>query len=182
MNGWVLLLRGINVGGRNLLPMAKLRALLGELGVREIASSVQSGNVVFDGIIAADSFEEIVETEIAARFGFRPRALVLSAESFREIAAAYPFEAAQDAPKTGHIWFCSAPPRGDAEKMEALAAPSERFAFGPNNAFFLHAPEGIGRSVLAARAEKILGVPATARNLNTVDRLLALLDAMEAAH
>jgi uncharacterized protein (DUF1697 family) len=175
MNAWVLLLRGVNVGGHGKLPMADLRRLLTRLGLRNVTPYIQSGNVVFTGVIDARHFGEIVETEIEAEHGFRPRALVLSAETFAAILRACPWPQALNDPTSAHIWFLAERPTAPALKeMAALAAPSERFHLD-DWAFYLHAPDGIGRSKLATKAEQLLGVPATARNLNTVTKLAELL-------
>lgn len=176
MTRWVMLLRGINVGGTGTLRMADLRALLEKLGGQHVDTYIQSGNVVFSGLVDADAFGEIVAAEIELAHGFRPRVLVVAEEDFREICRNYPFRDAFEAPKTGHVWFLSGPATPDAAALSALAADSERFEIA-ERAFYLHAPDGIGRSKLAERAERLLGVPATARNLNTCQKLVAMLDA-----
>ena len=174
MNGWVLLLRGINVGGRNKLPMADLRALLKGFGVAQIRTVVNSGNVVFAGVIDARAFGEIVEDEIRARHGFRPQSLVLSRERFLEIVERYPWPEARKDPAKGHIWFFDQPVTAPIGPFRELASPTERVALG-DGALYLYAPDGIARSKLAEKAERLLGVPATARNLNTVAKLATLL-------
>ena len=176
MTRWVMLLRGINVGGTGKLKMADLRALLQKLGAREVQTHVQSGNVVFSGLVDAAAFEEIVAGEIERAHGFRPRVLVIAEEDFREIVAGYPYPEAFEAPKTRHVWFLAGPGMPDLDAMTDLATASERFEI-TGRALYLHAPDGIARSKLAERAERLIGVPATARNLNTCQRLLELLDA-----
>ena len=179
MNAWVLLLRGINVGGTGKLPMADLKAILATLGVRNVATYIQSGNAVFTGLIDASGFEEIVAQEIMVHHGFRPQALVLARETFDAVLAGYPWREAFDDPTSGHIWFLSAAAtEPDLDKLAKLAAPSERFDLTAR-AFYLHAPDGIGRSQLAGSVEKLLGVPTTARNLNTAVKLAAMLRVLE---
>ena len=174
MNAWVLLLRGVNVGGNSRLPMESLRTILKTLGVSQAATYIQSGSAVFTGVIDAPAFAGHVAEMILAEHGFRPRALVLNREDFDQAAAGYPWPEDWRAPKDGHIWFLTAPPAPAAEAMTKIASGSERFAFGPQ-AFYLHAPAGIGHSRLAARAEALLGGPATARNLATVAALSQML-------
>lgn len=181
MNAWVLLLRGINVGGHGKLAMADLRALLATLGVKNVSTYIQSGNAVFTGIIDARGFAGLLEDEIETHHGLRPRALVLSRDRFEEIAAAYPWPEAKADPTSGHIWFLADPPDApDLETLETLANPTERFSLTPH-AFYLHAPNGIGRSKLAEKAERLLGVPVTARNLGSVAKLSGLLTALPSA-
>lgn len=181
MNAWALLLRGVNVGGRGKLPMADLRALLATLGVRNISTLIQSGNAVFTGVIDARSFGMILEDEIEAAHGFRPRALVYSRETFGEIRAGFPWPEVAREPAAGHVWFLAAPPaEPDLDGLAALAAKGERWHLA-DEAFYLHAPGGIGTSRLAERAERLLGVAATARNLNTVTRIADMLDSLAEA-
>lgn len=168
MSLWVLLLRGVNVGGRGKLPMADLRAQMEALGAQAPQTYIQSGNAVFSGEIAPERFAGALTEAIGAAHGHRPRALVLPAREMAETLATFPFPEALDDPKSGHVWFCAAPPAAaDLAALAALAGPDERFALDGRR-LCLHAPAGIGRSALAAGAEKALGVPATARNLRTI--------------
>ena len=171
-----MLLRGINVGGAGKLKMADLRALLERLGGARVQTYIQSGNVVFLGPEYAGAFEAQVADAIERAHGFRPRVLMIAEPDFRAIVAGYPYPEAFDLPKTGHVWFLSGPATPDGAAMTGLAADSERFEI-TDRALYLHAPDGIGRSKLAERAERLLGVAATARNLNTCRKLIAMLDA-----
>ncbi|MBF9035224.1 DUF1697 domain-containing protein [Rhodobacterales bacterium HKCCE2091] len=174
MTARVLLLRGINVGGRNSLPMSDLRTVLEDLGARDVATYIQSGNAVFRGDVSSDA----VTVGIEARAGFRPQALVLTAAAFRAVADAnpYPDAAAADG-KAVHVFFCDGAPRDPDGATRALATETEDVTVTGNAAYLL-APEGIGRSKLAARLERLLGVPATARNWKTVTALAGMLDAL----
>ncbi len=91
-----------------------------------------------------------------------------------KIAAQNPFEAPDG--KLLHIWFSAGAFTFDQEKADSLQAESEALLVGAR-AIFLHAPKGIGRSKLAAKVEQLAGVPCTARNMNTVRKLLETLDA-----
>jgi len=166
-------LRGINVGGANRLPMAELRDELEGLGMASVRTYIQSGNVVFDAPDAdtAEALAGRIGVTIEARHGFRPRVLVLSAMRFREAMEANPFTEGEAEPQTLHLFFLAGPPDEiDLPAFRAAASPTERFLLG-DRVFYLHAPDGIGRSKLAARAEALLGVPATARNWRTVTRV-----------
>lgn len=168
----VLLLRGINVGGRNALPMAELRALLEGLGAEDVATYIQSGNAVFRGEVTA----EAVSDKIEAAKGFRPQALVMSRDRLAKVMAANPFpeEGAAEG-KSVRVWFVEGKPQPLNEETRGLAATSERIEV-TDKAAYLHAPEGIGRSKLAAKLEKALGVPATARNWRTVEAIAKLVE------
>jgi uncharacterized protein (DUF1697 family) len=171
---WIGLFRGINVGGRNLLPMKELVALLAEEGFDEVRTYIQSGNVVFRSAGSAPALGERILGAVAGRFGFRPHLLLLSATDLARAASANPYPEACARPQHLHRWFLvQAPGAAAARSLEAVRAPSERFTVR-DRVLYLHAPEGIGRSKLAARAEALLGVAGTARNWRTVTQLLEL--------
>lgn len=176
MSTWIALLRGINVGGANRLPMAELRAQLSGLGFEDVETYIASGNVVFgvDGDLDADLAETLagrIATTIETHHGFRPRVLVLPAARLREAMQANPFPEAEAEPKTLHLYFLATQPTDvDPAAFESVAAPSEHWELG-DHVLYLHTPDGLGRSKLAARLESLLGVPATARNWRTVTRV-----------
>lgn len=179
MSTWVALLRGINVGGANRLPMAELRDELSGLGLEDVTTYIASGNVVF----GADDDPDVDRTAvladrigatIEAHHGFRPRVLVLSAGRLRESMEANPFPEAEAEPKTLHLYFLAEQPAGiDASAFDSAAGPTERWELG-DRVLYLHTPDGFGRSKLAARVESLLDVPATARNWRTVTRVWEL--------
>lgn len=173
----IALFRGINVGGRNILPMKELTSLLEGLGLEGIRTYIQSGNVVFRGG-GADRRElaDRIGKAIAAGHGFEPALLLLSKEEVASAMAGNPFPEAEDDPKTLHFFFLeSKPRRPDRESLQMLAANGERYELR-DKVFYLHAPKGIGRSRLAASAEKKLGVACTARNWRTVSKVMALAE------
>jgi len=175
MTTCILLLRGINVGGKHLLRMSELVRDLEALDLENIRTYIQSGNAVFQ---ASRTISPTLGTDIAARIerchGFRPQVLLISAEQLEGAIASNPFREAEVEPKTLHLMFlASAPTAPDIESLNQVKSPSERFHLA-DRVFYLHAPDGIGRSRLAARAEKLLGVPATGRNWRTVLKLRAL--------
>ena len=171
---WIGLFRAINVGGRNLLPMKELVALLAEEGFDEVRTYIQSGNVVFRGAGTARAIGARIVAAVARRFGFRPQLLLMSGADLTRAAAANPYPEACAKPQYLHLWFLGKAPTAAATRsLEALRAPGERFMVR-GRVLYLEAPRGIGRSRLAARAEHLLGVPATARNWRTVTQLLAL--------
>ena len=177
MNTHIALLRGINVGGRNKLPMADLRDLLAEMGLNNVKTYIQSGNVVFQSerTDVAALAQEIGEA-IEQRHGFAPRVLLLDAEAVRSAMAANPFPEAEAEPKTLHLYFLAEQPENpEVEMLDQLKTESERFQLG-DQVFYLHAPDGIGRSKLAERAERTLGVAATARNWRTVSKVMELVE------
>lgn len=178
MHTWIALFRGINVGGRNPLPMKALAALLEELGSRGVRTYIQSGNVVFASKRGgAAPLSKAIAKGIRARFGFEPGVLLMGSNELEDAIAGNPFPEAETDPKALHLGFlAAAPPSPDLEKLEALRSESERFQLA-GKVFYLHAPDGVGRSRLAASAEKLLGVPMTDRNWRTVCKLREMVQA-----
>jgi len=175
MNTIIALLRGINVGGHNKLPMKALKALLEELSLANVQTYIQSGNVVFQSERAdlPALAQEIGET-INAHHGFEPQIMLLSLAELATAVSHNPFPATDEQHKTLHFYFLSAaPPDPDLSSLEAIKSDTEQFEL-IDAVFYLHAPDGIGRSKLAAKVEKAVGVAATARNWRTVSTLLEM--------
>ncbi len=175
-NVWIGLFRGINVGGNNKLPMKELtKAMLAD-GFTDVKTYIASGNVVFksdasDFATPEEDLGYMIEMFVEQKFGFRPRVMVLSLEYLEKILAANPFKDHEHKGKAQHIFLpFSSTVRADLSLLESLKAPGEAFHLG-DHAFYLYAPEGIGRSKLAEKVDRALKTPTTARNLNTVETL-----------
>ena len=169
MKTYIAFFRAINVGGRNSLPMKELVAVLEELGSRNVKTYIQSGNAVFESKEKdASRLSKKIGVEIKQRRGFEPHVLLLELEDIEKAIKKNPFPEAETDPKALHVGFLTSPPENpNLKRLESLKSDSERFRL-IDKAFYLHAPEGVGRSKLAANAEKLLGVPMTDRNLRTV--------------
>ena len=181
MQSYVVFFRGINVGGKNILKMPVLRKSLEDVGLSQVRSYIQSGNIVFESETESLSLlTKLIDSAIANVVDFRPDFIVLQAKQFQAVIDSNPFPHAVQEPKTLHVWLLSDKPNNpDLTKIEFLRSESERFElFGCS--FYLHAPEGIGRSRLAAGVEKALGVKATARNWRTVEKVQELLQRVSA--
>jgi uncharacterized protein (DUF1697 family) len=175
MNNYVALFRGINVGGKHIVPMQDLRDILSVLGCENIETYIQSGNVVLSSAAGAEDLSASITAAINERFDFEPYVLVLSADRFCQIAAANPYAEDGLEPKFLHVSFLTTNPvDSDLEALDKLKADSERFTLD-DGAFYLCAPDGIGRSRLASRVEQHLGVTATSRNWRTVCKLVDIL-------
>ena len=176
MKTYIVLLRGINVGGKNKLAMEDLVATLENAGARDVATYIQSGNAVFrsednDASLLSDRVRAAIEES----HGFEPQVLVLGSEELERAVRSNPFPEAESDPKTLHLYFLGASPeRPDLDGLEGIKGDRERFVLG-EDVFYLHAPDGIGRSKLAANAERLLGVPATARNWRTVRKVMDMV-------
>ena len=180
------------MGGRNLLPMADLRSDLQSLGCRNVKTYIQSGNVVFTASQhCAQQVVRQLPDLIQARRGFCPSLFLFRATQLEATVRDNPFPQAQLAPQSLHVFFFQPPAAHDAaahdaaahdaaahdaaERLTALKKSSEHFVIA-GCTLYLHAPEGIGRSKLAAGVEQALGVPVTARNWTTVLRLRQMVN------
>lgn len=144
--------------------------MLEDIGAQNVKTYIQSGNAVFQTEVAD---ERLLASEIRAATGGR-HVLVLTLEEFEDAVKSNPFPEAEPEPKTLHLLFLdSSPESPDLGSLENIKGEREVFSLN-DRVFYLHAPDGIGRSKLAANAEKLLGVPATARNWRTVSKVLAL--------
>ena len=175
MNTYIALLRGINVGGNNKLPMKELVTLLAGLGLHNVATYIQSGNVVFQSErtdTVALSGE--ITAAIGKSHGFAPQIFILSKSELQTAIAANPFPEGAGEPKSLHLFFLDALPQNpDWSKLAALKAANERFAL-IDKVFYLYAPDGIGRSKLAEKFGQGWKIGITARNWRTVTTLLEM--------
>lgn len=176
----IALLRGINVGGKNPLPMKQLASLLEDLGCQDVRTYIQSGNVVFRTKAKSTSrLSGMISSAIEKHHGFKPHVLLLEASDIGRAISGNPFPTAESEPKTVHVGFlASAPEKPDLEKLDNLSKKTERFAL-KGTLFYLHAPDGIGRSKLAASAEKLIGVSMTARNWRTVCKINDMIQELD---
>jgi len=176
MTTYAALLRAVNVGGNNLIKMADLRDLLAGLGLEGVKTLLQSGNVVFEASSEdrAQLAAEISDA-IHQRHGYRPEVILRTAEELRRALDQVPFAAVAD-PRLVHINFLAAPADAEgARQVGAWEGPETLMVNGSE--VYIHYPEGAGRSKLnSLPMEKLLGTRGTARNLNTVRKLLEMME------
>ncbi|HPR63381.1 MAG TPA: DUF1697 domain-containing protein [Thermoanaerobaculia bacterium] len=177
MNVWIALFRGINVGGRNLLRMQDLREHMKQCGARNVRTYIQSGNVVF--FHESDdpgALGELIRKSIWDHSGFEPDVVVLSPEELKIAMEDNPFPEAESMPATLHLFFLlHGIQTPDLKSLERIRKNSEKFSLN-DRVFYLHAPDGIGKSSLAARVESVLRTPATARNWRTLTAIRAIVE------
>ena len=178
MGKTVALLKGVNVGGNNLLPMAKLRAYLESLGFQNVKTLLQSGNVVFEE--SGHSIEELeilLARETEKRFGLRIEYFVRSADQWSKLILGNPFlqEARTD---PGHLIAMLTKGKMEANgelKLRGVHKGPEQIHFDSGGIYITY-PAGQGTSKLTGNVlERNLGVLCTGRNWNTVLKLGALL-------
>jgi uncharacterized protein (DUF1697 family) len=184
MTVYIALLRGINVGGNNLIKMEALRTLCGKLKLRDAATYVQSGNVVFRATEGdAVRVGRLIEDGIQRTFGIRAAVVIRTAAELREAAARNPF-AGRSGIEPGKlvVTFLPMPVGTDArEKVLALRMPPEELHLDGRE-MFVYFPNGQSKSMLPmAKVDRALGTTGTGRNWNTVVKLLAMADELEIA-
>ena len=173
---YALLLRGVNVGTNNSLPMAELRALLTKLGCSDVQTYVQSGNAVFATELSATKLSAAVEHALERRMG-RPIATTLrTREQLSAIVARNPFAQAASKPAFLCVTFLSHPPtKAELAPLAAKDFAPDLFKVTGTEIYSWH-PNGQGRSPLAAALAKLpLRGAVTTRNWNTVKKLEQLL-------
>lgn len=178
MPRYIALLRGINVGGNKKVPMAQLRELMEGLGYTDVATLLQSGNAVFTSKEkSAAKVGKQLEAAIAKEFGFEVSVLIRTRDELAAAIQANPLSGAEDDPSHFLVTFLSDVP--DPKKLAAIEPtaylPDEFRVVGRE--IYARFPEGIRDSKLATvLGGPRLGVTPTARNWNTVLKLLELAD------
>ncbi|MCC6524897.1 MAG: DUF1697 domain-containing protein, partial [Polyangiaceae bacterium] len=174
----VALLRGINVGGKNKLPMKELVPLFEQAGCRAVRTYIQSGNVVFRAARArAASVPEIVAEAIRARLGFRAPVVLRTADELGELARGNPFVRSGADVGALHVVFLAERPT--ASRVAALdpgrSPPDELVVRGRE--IYLLLPNGVARTKLTnAYFDATLATTSTVRNWRTVLALLEMTD------
>jgi len=173
MKTFIAFFRGINVGGHNIIPMKDLVNILGSLGCRDVRTYIQSGNVVFSKELTdSKTFSERIAERIEGSFDFKPKVLLLTREELSLRIENNPFPTEEG--KNLHFYFLERiPDDPKLDRVRSLKSPTEQFLLR-DDVFYLFAPDGIGRSKLAANVESCLGIHATARNHNTVMKVLSM--------
>lgn len=173
----IVLLRGVNLAGRNRVSMSELRDALAEAGFTDVGTYVQSGNVVLSSSKPAKRVRAEVERLLAERFGLDVGVVVRTRAELAKIVERNPLGKVVKDPKLYQVTFLEKRPGAEVmRKLEAAATAKESVVSHGRELYAWH-PEGVGRSKLAAlMSGKGLGMPATARNWRTVTKLLEMSD------
>ncbi|WP_269930075.1 DUF1697 domain-containing protein [Aminobacter sp. HY435] len=174
MTVFVALFSGINVGGNRIVKMAELKTFFEKLGFTDVATYIQSGNVVFRGEGDAAGVTARLEQAFEQHWGFRSRIMVRDAEWFERLVAENPYpEVAGDHTKLHAYALERVPTAEEVAPLTARGTGPERFTVR-GDVLYLHAPDGLGKSKLAEVLPRVLKVPGTARNWRTVLTLLEM--------
>ena len=178
MTAYVALLRAVNVGGKNRVPMVELRAALSERGFEHVSTVLASGNVLFRSAEPELAAAARVGDAIEEAFGLRVGVVVRSSAELAAVYGRNPFIATgrEVDPATLHVAFLSAHLATAAvATLDPNRSPPDTFVVDGREVYLSY-PNGSGRSRLTLDyLERRLGTQGTARNWRTVERLAALL-------
>jgi uncharacterized protein (DUF1697 family) len=181
---YLALLRGINVGGRNKVAMADLRLIATDLGYTDVATYIQSGNLLFSsGDKNAARHARALERAIAERLHVRPAVVVISGAELARTIADNPFPGEPDDRCLHAVFRDTEPTAAELARLadmvgRARAKGSTDDAVVIGRTLYLHTPDGYGHSELAARLMSVssgAALAGTARNWATVTRLMTML-------
>ena len=169
MQKFIILFRGINVGGNNILPIKEFVAQLKAHGFENVSSYIQSGNLALKYM---DDPTEKVQTLVNENYGFKPEVFLLKEMEFADIFSNNPYNGLDG--KFIHFYFCKNDIELNQELVNKVIDETEQYVV-KDNVLYLSAPKGIGRSKFVSEIEACLGQKATGRNLNTVAKLSSML-------
>ncbi len=169
------LLRGVNVGGKNTIPMGELCELFTGLGHADVVSYIQSGNVVFRSAEPeAARVASALEAAIESRFGLPVSVLLRTPSELQEVVSGNPFLPRTETSKLHAVFLSGRPEKAAAEALDPDRSPGDEFSLA-GSTIYLRYPNGSGRSKLTLDYfERRLGLAGTARNWNTVMKLVEL--------
>jgi uncharacterized protein (DUF1697 family) len=166
---YVLLLRGINLGNHNKVPMADLREIVAEIGCTDVATYIQSGNVVATSTLAAKTLSGRLESALEKHFGFKPRTMVRTRAQITKVLAQNPF--ADRDPSKLHVGFLvSALPKKRTTPSTTESGADRAIIIGAH--VYLYYPNGMGRTEMTRTPMwREINDICTVRNLRTVTKL-----------
>jgi uncharacterized protein (DUF1697 family) len=177
---YVALLRGINVGGKNPLPMKALAEEFVAVGCEHVRTFIQSGNVIFSAPPGKDEGElaRLLCERLAERFSYTAALVLRTAEELRAAIATNPYLALGAPEETLHVMFLTATPdTARVEKLDPDRSPGDEYRV-IGREIYLHLPNGMARTKLTnAYFDSKLDVTSTARNWRTTTKLLELMEA-----
>jgi uncharacterized protein (DUF1697 family) len=169
---WVVLLRAVNLGARNKVPMAKLRSLLEEAGYGEVRTYIASGNILLDGPRSASSVAREVEQIVAAEFGVDTTAIVRRPAELAALVSGHPF--GRDSSRSHVVFLAKRPTAEAAKRLDEEDHSPDRGVLSGKDIYVQYGAGVQNAHLSAARLERLLGVTGTHRNWRTVVALADL--------
>jgi uncharacterized protein (DUF1697 family) len=169
---YIAFLRGVNLGPNNKIAMPALRAMAEDLGYTDVATYINSGNLIVSTPKKAATVEREISKAIKDTFGRPIDVTVRTPAQLKEVLAENPYPDGNPSQVT--VAFLTKAPAKDAkDRVAAVAKNYEPFAFAGQEVYVNYS-QGIGKSKLAEKFSDIIGVSSTVRNIRTVERVLAL--------
>ena len=176
---YIALLRGINVGGHNMIKMAELKQVLEKMGLQKVKTYIQSGNVLFESEKEADTLSQQLEEEIKKEFGFSVPVVLRTAEELDQVINDCPFsiDSLLEGESVQVAFLTETPSLDGINQLSAVNSGMDEYQINGKNVY-LFFRQSIRNSKLATQLPK-LGVPATVRNWKTVIKLAAMVRELE---
>ena len=172
MATYVAFLRGVNLGPNNKISMPELRAMAEDLGYTDVATYINSGNLIVSSSKKAPTVEREIADSIKDTFGRPIDVTVRTSAQLKKILGENPYPDGNPSQVT--VAFLTKPPVKDAkDKVAAVAADYEPFTFAGQQVY-VNYTQGLGRSKLAEKFSAIIGVSSTIRTIRTVEKVLVL--------
>lgn len=174
MKKHIVLLRGVNVSGSNIIKMAELKKSLIDDGFNEVTTYIQSGNIVLSSDLPKEEVSSKIRELIKADFNLDVPVIALSKEEVQQIKDNNPFKEVED--KCYFVFLFDQPLAENCDKLGENSYPNEEYEIR-DKVIYLYPKLGAGKAKLNNNVfENKLKITATARNLNTVNKLLELAD------
>jgi uncharacterized protein (DUF1697 family) len=168
MTTYIVLFRGINVGGNRVVKMETLQTVLIKAGFTDVKTYIQSGNVVLTSNQTARRIDETISDLFSKAFGFESRISIRNIDEWNCMIAKNPYPEARESSKSLHAVSLDGDPTDAAlADFASKASGKESFTLR-NRVLYLYTPDGFGTSKLALALDTVLKVPLTARNWRTV--------------
>ena len=176
MNKYIVLLRGINVGGHNKLPMAELRTLLSTNGYKNVATYIQSGNIVLDSTMSVEKTNEHIKLLIKQQFDYNIPVVTLTAEEIKKCFTENPYLKIEDNVKNLHVTFLKNIPENKlVTNLEINSSNNDSYTIS-GKTIYLHTPDGYQKTKFSnIQFEKKLNTQATTRNWKTTTKLVDMI-------
>ena len=173
---YVALLRGINVGGKNKLPMSDLVAMFAKAGCSNVRNYIQSGNIVFRaGTKLAERIPALITASIADRFGYQIPVILRTADELREVCLSNPFlKTGADIERLHVVFLADQPGKANVAALDPNRSPPDAFIVRGRE-IFLRLPNGAARTKLTnGYFDSVLATISTMRNWKTVLKLFEM--------
>ena len=178
MTIYIALLRGINVGGNNIIKMNDLKKMFTNLGIEKVETYIQSGNIVFQSENAAEILQSLIHEEIKAAFGLSVPVILRTAAEWKEIMRTCPYQEELQEGESVHLTLLDKEPLTEViEQLLKYKSESEECYISGRDVY-LYLRKSILDSKISNQLQK-LKVPVTSRNWKTIKKIEVMVNNME---